>query len=129
MKQQQQGNVAVAVLYTIVGLILLAAIVVGGYQLGWWLKQNAVNRNAKINRTSYEVQQTYREEVLKDMQQVSTDDSEIANPAYSASVEELRAQRVHDVQVACDHISRLTTSGAGVDPDIQAFQDKECTYA
>ena len=126
MKRTQRGGVAVVVLGSIVGVILLVGIIVLGYQLNWWLKGQAVNRTAKINRTSYEVQQTYQEQVLKDIRQVATDDSQIASPLYAASRPEIQAQRVNDVNVACDHISRLTTSGAGVDPDIQAFHDKEC---
>lgn len=126
MKKNEQGQVAAGILISIVALLLVVGVIVGGYQLNWWLRGQEVNRSAKINRTSYEVQQTNREVVLKDMQKVATDDRQIADPSYKGIVAQLRAERIHDVTVACGHISRLTTSGAGVDPDIQLFHDKEC---
>lgn len=53
MKQQDRGAVATAVLATILGLVLVVALIIGGWQLGWWLKKETVNRNAQINQGSY----------------------------------------------------------------------------
>lgn len=126
--RSQRGKVSVAtiVLASILGLIVLAAIVVGGYQLHWWLYKQDVNRSAKINRSSYEVQQTYHEEVLKDLTKVADLDAQIANPAYADSAAANRSARTAQIRQTCDHISRLTISGAGLDPDIQSFHDREC---
>lgn len=121
-----RGSVAVNVLATIASLVIVAALAVGGYQAGWWLKGNAVNRNAKINRQSYEVQQTYREKALDDIGSVRAIDTQIADPRDAADLDQLRAQRAATVTETCDAISRLTTSGAGIDPDIQSFHDSEC---
>lgn len=46
-----------AVVGVLLGLVVLAAIAVGGWQLGWWLKGSAVNHNNHIVRSSYEFQQ------------------------------------------------------------------------
>lgn len=124
---KQRGNAAVTVLATVVTLIIIGVIIVGGYQLGWWLRGNAVNRNAKINRTSYEVQQTYVEKSLDDIALVRSIDAQIADPADKSDIPQLRAQRIATVTEACDAIGRLTSSGAGPQPDIQAFHDSECT--
>jgi len=128
--KHERGEVATAVLATIVGLVLVAGLVLVGWRAGWWLnesvQQHQVDIRAKVNRRSYEVQQTYREEVLKDMEDVRALDAQLADPAYASSAPQLRAQRIAAINKTCDHISRLTTSGAGVDPDIQAFHDKEC---
>jgi len=116
------------ILSSILALVLIAGIVVGGYQLGWWLKKNAVNRNAKINRQSYEVQQTYHEESIRDMASVRAIDTQLAEPGTTPDLRaQLQAQRMAIVTQTCDAISRLTISGAGVDPDIQSFHDKECS--
>lgn len=124
--KNERGNVATTVLIVVASLIIVAAVIVGGYQLHWWLRKNEVNRSAKINRQSYEVQQTYREKALDDIALVRTIDTQIADPADAADVAQLRAQRTATVTETCDAISRLTTSGAGVDPDIQSFHDSEC---
>lgn len=118
---------AETVLGTILALVLVAGIVVGGYQLHWWLRKNAVNRNSKINRQSYEVQQTYHEKVLDDMASVSAIGTQLAEPGLTAHLRsQLRAQQVAVITQTCDAISRLTISGAGIDPDIQTFHDQEC---
>lgn len=126
MKKGEQGQTATGVLLAILGLIVAGAIVVGAWQLSWWIKGETVNRTAKINRTSYEVQQTYHEEVIKDIATVRDLDRQIADPSYAASIEQNNAARAAQVTVTCDHISRLPTSGAGVDPDVTAFHNKEC---
>lgn len=126
--KRQEGQAATAALATILGLVLIVGLAIGGWQLGWFLKSETVNRNAKINRTSYEVQQTYHEKVLSDMDDVRRLDSQISDRAYADQVFELRAQRIAAIRVTCDHISRLTTSGAGLDPDIQSFDTKECAF-
>ncbi len=126
MNRNERGSTTVVVLAVILGLVILAGVIVGGYQLGWWLRKNEVNRSAKINRQSYEVQQTYREKALDDITGVRELDAQIADPAYASDVPQLRAARVALIRETCDAISRLTTSGAGVDPDVQSFHDQEC---
>lgn len=128
MDQKERGQATLTVLGTIAALIVVIGILIGGYQLHWWLRGQEVNRSAKINRTSYEVQQTYREKALDDIASVRAVDAQLAEPSTSGAVkQQLRAQRTAIVTQTCDAISRLTTSGAGVDPDIQSFHDGECS--
>lgn len=123
---QNRHPVAIA-FGTIATIIVIAMIVVGGYQLHWWLRKNAVNRNSKINRQSYEVQQTYHEKALDDIAQVRAVDAQLAEQGLTADLRaQLRAQKVAIITQTCDAISRLTISGAGIDPDIQTFHDQEC---
>jgi type II secretory pathway component PulM len=58
------------VLATIGGLLLCVAIVIGGWQLGWWLKDETVNRNAQILQDSYGRQNALVEQVLDDIREV-----------------------------------------------------------
>lgn len=126
MERNSRGSAALATLLTVAGLIVVVAVIVGGYQLGWWLTGNAVNRSAKINRQSYDVQQTYLEKARDDIALVRAIDVQIADKRNADDVDQLTAQRTATVTQTCDAISRLTTSGAGVDPDVQTFHDQEC---
>ena len=58
------------VLSSIIGVMLLGIIVVGGWQLGWWLKSETVNRNAVILQDSYGRQNALVEQVLDDVREV-----------------------------------------------------------
>jgi hypothetical protein len=52
------------VLGVIAALAATAVLAVGGYQAGWWLQKDAVNRTAKINAGSYNRQAALVDEVL-----------------------------------------------------------------
>lgn len=53
------------VFLAIVGFILFVVVItVGGYQLGWWLKEDAVNRNTQINNNSVARQTALQDEVI-----------------------------------------------------------------
>lgn len=67
---KDKGNVAVAVLGSIVALLLLVGVVVVGYQLNWWLRGQEVNRSAKINNESYNRQTGLVTSILDDIKQV-----------------------------------------------------------
>jgi hypothetical protein len=55
---------------TIIGILVMIAIVIGGWQLGWWLKSETVNRNAVILQDSYGRQNALVEQILDDVREV-----------------------------------------------------------
>lgn len=59
-----------AVMATIIGILVMIAIVIGGWQLGWWLKSETVNRNAVILQDSYGRQNALVEQILDDVREV-----------------------------------------------------------
>ena len=65
------------------GILLIGLVIVGGYQLGWWLREDAVNREAEIRRDSFEVQETARDEVLRQSALIEAIDVDLANPDLS----------------------------------------------
>lgn len=97
---------------TIAGLLLIAAIVVGGYQLGWWLKGNAADRNARINQQTYGRQNALVEQILDDIRDAET-------PAIPAP------QRQAIVAQICDSAAKLTGS-IQLPTSAQAFVAREC---
>lgn len=87
------SNVTAALL----ALALLAALAVGGWQLGWWLKSESVNRNAKIQQDSYGRQNALVEQILDDV-------AEAQDPNLPAS------QRAAITDQVCDSAAKLTGS-------------------
>lgn len=51
-------------------LVVVIALIIGGWQLGWWLKENSVNRNTKINQDSYGRQVAIADSILDDVAEV-----------------------------------------------------------
>lgn len=100
------------VLVTVVSLLILAGIVVGGYQLDWWLRGQEVNRTARINQDSYGRQNALVEQVLDDIKDAET-------PGIPAG------QRVAIVAQICDSAAKLT-GAIPLPPTAQLFVTKEC---
>ncbi len=67
---KDKGNIFSSTAVVVVTLVLIIAVVVGGYQLGWWLKEDSVNRNAQINQDSYNRQNALVEQILDDIREV-----------------------------------------------------------
>ncbi len=114
MKDQtrDRGAVVTWVLGSIVGLALLAGIVVGGYQLNWWLRGQEVSRSARINQDSYGRQNALTEAVLRQQ-------TELSNPNLPP------AQRKAIIAEMC-HNAALLTGSIPLPLSTQQLIAKEC---
>lgn len=112
MKQADNGSVATGVLATILGLILVVAIGVGGYLGGWWLKEDSVNRTAQINQNSYQRQEALTAAVLDDISEAQ--DPNLPEPQRKALIDQV-----------CDNAAKLTGS-IQISFNAQQFIAQEC---
>jgi len=97
--------------YILFTVALLAAIVLGGWQAGWWFKAQNVQRQAHINRTSYEAQKTYRDKIVSDQTVIATIDNQIVDSTTTPEQKvALRAQRQAVVNEVCQVATNLTAS-------------------
>ena len=89
-------------------VVLIFVIVFGGYELGWFFKNNSTQRNAHLNRSGYEAQATYRDEATRQIANVSAIDVQLADPSISADEKvALKAQRTAIVQIVCTDYNHL----------------------
>jgi hypothetical protein len=95
MRNKDKGGVATGVLATVVAIVLLVGIVVGGYQLGWWLNKNATNRTAQIYQDSYGRQTALVDSIVDDIK-------EAQNPNLP------KQQRIAIVDQICDNADHLS---------------------
>lgn len=100
--------------------VILAGVVIGGYQGGWWLQKNAQNQNARIRRSSYEAQTTFRDEMVRKIGDVKSIDVQLVD----SDTPQLRAQRTAIVAIVCADNSRIQ---GGLDESTAAFVAKECS--
>lgn len=102
-------------------VLVIIGVVVGGYLGGWWLNKDVVNRTAKVQRASYNEQQTYRAEIVKTIGQVREIDVELVQTPDQAST--LNASRKAFVNIICKDDSYIQ---GGLDDTSAAFVAKEC---
>lgn len=86
-----------AVMAAILGIILIVMIVVGGYLGGWWLKNDVVNRQNRLDQNSYGRQNSLVESINDDIREISA-------PSVGKS------QRSAITAQICDNASKLNGS-------------------
>lgn len=111
------------VMSIVTGLIVFAAVVLGGWQAGWWFRTQDVNREAVVNRESYGFQQSRMDELgnlITDLNKITVQITEIPDPTQNAA---LRAQRLAEADQACRVARDITFP-----PSDQAqWRDGNCT--
>ena len=104
-------------------LAIIAAIVIGGWQLGWWASNSATNHRAHIYEHSYGTQSAYVEQDRNLISQVTTIDVQLNDPATPASEHpSLTAQKSAIVTQACNMAHSITEPPS----DIAQFMSAHC---
>lgn len=102
----KSDNVPKLILASLGALVLLGALILGGWQAGWWFKQHNLNRQNHLNRSSYGNQQTLRDEITKKLSAVIDLDVQIvSNPVNKA---QLVAQRHAVANIVCSDAEQVT---------------------
>lgn len=110
---------------TLVGIavaVILVGIAVGGYLGGWWLNTDVANRQARLNRTTFEQQTTYRDEMIRKIGDVRLIDTQIVQSPEAAP--QLQAQRVAVVAIVCRDNTHIN---GGLGAATAAFVQGECS--
>ena len=88
---------------------LLAALILGGWQAGWWFQQQDVNRQTKIIQNSDSNQVTLVQQLDTQIGNVSTATVQMDGVARgSQQWEDLHAQRLGFARLACMDAGQIT---------------------
>ncbi len=110
-----------SILASLAAVVLLA---VAGYQLEWWLREDSINRTGEIRRNSFEVQETARDEVLRQAEQLARIDVDLADPELSSAQRTaITGQRRAAVVQMCNVASDITGS---ITPAVDAVILRNC---
>lgn len=91
------------------GLAVIALVILGGWRAHWWFAGQNANRQAHIIRQGYSNQQTLREQITQQIENVGSVSVQIAQSAGDAAeVQALKSQRIAIVNVACQDASEVT---------------------
>jgi hypothetical protein len=97
------------VLYSILALLLVVAIVVGGWLGGWWLKGANTDRQTNIDRRNNGTQLTYINKVSSNMEEIARIDTQMNSPATALEEKSsLLGQKIAIVSSTC-RIAHLIT--------------------
>lgn len=105
-------DVAGGVLALIVGLVVIAAVGIGVWQLGWFVEEKNVDRQVRIDNRNKGTQTAWRDEAVK-----TVADFELVDPDNTAARAALRNK-------ACDLIVRLRPDYRT--GDLESFAAREC---
>lgn len=103
-------------------IVVIAAIVLGGWEIGWWFNTQNVNREAHLNRNGYSNQQTLRDQINQNISNVQSLTVQISEIPGSAS--QLKAQRYAIVNMVCS--SALQVTGDPLPPFDAQFVSTNC---
>jgi hypothetical protein len=99
------------VLVTIAGIVVVVGLAIGGWQGGWWLRSNAVNRNAHLYQQGYGAQTADLQQMQSLVSEIAGIGVQIADPSTPPSeVPQLRDQQAAEINQACG-VANLVTPG------------------
>ena len=96
---------------SVVGLIVLAGLIFGGWEAGWWFRTQNVNRTAHLFQNSYGTQSAYIEQLQNQITQIDAIDVQVADTNTPASeVTALQAQKKAIINQACGIAANITVT-------------------
>lgn len=111
-------------LATIGALVLVAALGIGLWNLGWFVEEKNVDKRTEINNRSTARQTALAEEILDKYRDIRNIDVQLTEAADEQKAP-LNAQRVAILNQACD--AYYQSSGKALIPeDIVAYLEMEC---
>jgi hypothetical protein len=124
-RQQEVSDILKWVGGVVLGLLLLGAVVLGGWQIGWWFKEQNVERQSHIFRESYANQERLREDAAEKIAEVLSIEVQIGELGRSdeAQAGQLHAQAEAITAIACHDISQVSESP---EAELEAFAASRC---
>ncbi|MCW2902224.1 MAG: hypothetical protein JWO67_4489 [Streptosporangiaceae bacterium] len=115
-------DTAAVIATAIGGILLLGAIVLGGWAAGWWFRAQDAQIGGQVSRGSYEFQQSRMDALSGQIADLTRITGQI-NGADPEQAAQLKAQRLAEAQQACRTARDITQP----DPSEASWRDANCT--
>lgn len=93
----------------IFGVLVIAGIVIGGWQAGWWFANQNINRQTHMIHNSYSFQSATQSDLVQKIADINTETVQMDGVSKSSQqYADLHAQRLGEGQLACADASQLT---------------------
>ena len=94
----------------LLGLALLAGLILGGWQAGWWFSNQNVNRQAQQTQNGYSNQTTLHQQVTANIATVASITTQITETTETTQIAALKAQRAAVAATACQDASEVSSA-------------------
>jgi hypothetical protein len=92
-----------------IALVLLAALILGGWQAGWWFAAHNATRQAELIQNGYSNQSTLRAQITQQLANVGVATTQIAEAGTDAAeVAALKPQREAMAAIACSDAQQIS---------------------
>lgn len=110
---------------TTIGLVALAVtLAIGLWFGGWWIREQAVNRDAEIRRDSFEYQETRADEIVRQATVLADLDADLTADLTPAQAGAITAQREAARRQLCNLAADLNPQTAT--PTVAQIITEEC---
>lgn len=100
----------------LLAVVVLAGLIFGGWQAGWWFKTQNTNRQAHLYRHSYENQQTLRDQITSKIGDYEQVHATAPDSAWERGI----------LNIICADADKVT--GDALPADQQQFMADNCAY-
>jgi hypothetical protein len=91
-------------------VLVIAAIVLVGWQVGWWFSNQNVNRQAHQTQNGYSNQTTLHQQVTQNIATVTSLTTQIDQAGSAQQAADLKAQRAAVAGTACEEASEVSSA-------------------
>ena len=106
---------------------LIAAVIVGGWQAGWWFTAQNATRQYQITQNGTSNQDTLRGQIDKGFQQITAEDVQVAQAKDAGNtnlVGQIRVEEAAQAGVLCSDMEQVT--GVPLPADQSAWNSINC---
>ena len=91
----------------LLGIGVVAAVILGGWQAGWWFTAQNANREATVQQQGTGNQSAMRSEIPQKIADVQRYTLQIDNPAYKNMANDIKQSRSYAAQLVCGDAAQL----------------------
>ncbi len=113
----------IALALALAAAVAVAAVVLGGWQAGWWFKTQNTNRESRLYQHQYGRQVSLRDDISTNLGKVADIDVQLGYPG--ADVQALGAQRLGLARIACQDAEQVNKV-SDLPTDQQAWVQQNC---
>lgn len=106
--REAAGTAVALIIGGLLALSIIAGVIIGGWQAGWWLRNQNTSREAHMIRNGYSNQQTLREQITQQIGNVDTITTQIAGTHDPNLISALKAQRAAVAAIVCQDAAEVT---------------------
>ena len=95
--------------WSIAAVLLIAAVVLTGWQVGWWFTTQNTNRDAALQQHGVANQSAMVSEIPRKIADVQRYTLQLDNPAYADMKHDIEQSRSYAAQIVCGDAAQLNS--------------------